>query len=158
MVVGTKESELLSAFLDRELNGSELRMVQQQLATSSEWREELERIKKSKDLVADLPQVAAPTYFLESLERRLLEQQDAQRFHFFQWSSWSKLSQQFALGGALATAAVFAGVFHLYQVQHAEFIPMDSLISAHNMGQTSPLLHQRVLAASEQTAHVKSHV
>ena len=49
------ESELLSAYMDKELSDGELTLVQEFLATSVEWREELEKLQKTKHLAMTLP-------------------------------------------------------------------------------------------------------
>jgi anti-sigma factor RsiW len=68
-------AELISAFLDAELDEAESEAVQSMLEQSAEARAELEELRKVVALVGALPDVEAPEDFIEKLNRRLRRKQ-----------------------------------------------------------------------------------
>lgn len=68
-------AELISAYLDAELDESEAEAVQSMLEQSAEARAELEELRKVVALVSALPQVEAPEDFVEKLNRRIKRKQ-----------------------------------------------------------------------------------
>lgn len=72
-----KESsaEMLSAYLDQQLDASEAEAVESYLRDSPEALEELEELRKVVSLVSSLPTVDAPEDFYEKLSRRLRRRQ-----------------------------------------------------------------------------------
>lgn len=73
MMAAPKESsaDLMSAYLDDELDASEAEAFESFLRESPEAQEELEDLRKVVSLVSSLPTVAAPEDFYEKLSRRL---------------------------------------------------------------------------------------
>lgn len=65
------EAELMSAYLDAELDADEAEAFESFLADSPDAREELEDLRKVVSLVSALPAVEAPEDFYEKLSRRI---------------------------------------------------------------------------------------
>src|SRR5258708_4639884 len=61
------DSELLSSFVDGELNLSELKRVNEILNRSQEWRDELERLRAAKMLLSKAGRFKAPADLLDSI-------------------------------------------------------------------------------------------
>jgi hypothetical protein len=155
-MVTNEESELLSAYLDRELRGEKLATVRDRLSASAEWREELEKLKRSKAFMAELPTMPAPADLLETLGRAA-EQRMKEKYSLweslqaaFAWNPW------LASGSALATLA-FGVVLYMHRAV-APSLPLEPLLAAHAQAQQSSLLPQQLKAASEYSAEVRSHV
>lgn len=72
-----KESsaEMLSAYLDEELEAGEREEIESFLRESPEAREELDDLRKIVSLVGNLPSVDAPDDFYENLAKRLRRKQ-----------------------------------------------------------------------------------
>jgi anti-sigma factor RsiW len=68
-------AELISAYLDAELDEAESSAVENMLEQSAEARAELEELRKVVALVGGLPDVEAPEDFIEKLNRRLRRKQ-----------------------------------------------------------------------------------
>jgi anti-sigma factor RsiW len=68
-------AELISAYLDAELDPAESEAVESMLSQSAEARAELEELRKVVALVGALPDVEAPEDFIEKLNRRLRRKQ-----------------------------------------------------------------------------------
>jgi anti-sigma factor RsiW len=59
--------ELLSAYLDGEATPDERALVERRLADSVEWREVLEEVRATRELLLGLPVHEAPTGFWDSV-------------------------------------------------------------------------------------------
>ena len=70
-----QSAELMSAYLDSELEGEEAEAFDSLLADSPELRDELEDLRKVMQLVAKLPEVEAPEDFADKVTRRLRRRQ-----------------------------------------------------------------------------------
>ncbi len=70
-----QSAELMSAYLDAELDASESEAFESFLAESPEAQAELEDLRKIVQLVSSLPEVEAPDDFYEKLNRRLRRKQ-----------------------------------------------------------------------------------
>ncbi len=70
-----QSAELMSAYLDAELEGDEAEAFDSLLADSPELRDELEDLRKVMQLVAELPEVEAPEDFADKVTRRLRRRQ-----------------------------------------------------------------------------------
>jgi anti-sigma factor RsiW len=68
-------AELISAYLDAELDEAESSAVKNMLEQSAEARAEFEELRKVVALVGALPDVEAPPDFIEKLNRRLRRKQ-----------------------------------------------------------------------------------
>jgi anti-sigma factor RsiW len=68
-------AELISAYLDAELDPAESEAVESMLSQSAEARAELEELRKVVALVGALGDVEAPEDFYEKLNRRLRRKQ-----------------------------------------------------------------------------------
>jgi anti-sigma factor RsiW len=71
----SESSELMSAYLDAELDPSEAEAFEKYLDESPEARSELEDLRKMMKLVGSLQPVEAPHDFYEKLSRRLRRRQ-----------------------------------------------------------------------------------
>jgi anti-sigma factor RsiW len=70
-----QSAELMSAYLDAELDGSEAEAFDSMLADSPELASELEDLRKVMQLVSALPEVHAPEDFADKVARRLRRRQ-----------------------------------------------------------------------------------
>jgi len=156
-VLDNEDSELLSTYADKELSGRELSLVQERLAASAEWREELERLKRAKTLLASLPHLSAPADLLDRLEREANRSISRNRFSLWPTFKFPGFFNSWAVSGALAGAAVLLVFVHVRQTQKMAFIPLEPLLAAHSRGQTAPYLLQRLTSASEYSSQLKNH-
>ncbi len=156
-MLNQNESELLSAYSDKELTGEELLRVQESLANSAEWREELKRINQAKTLAMGLPMMAAPVDLVASLERQA--QALAQERSSFSWklSLIPRLLQTWTWGGSLAAVALFAVFIGVHRVHEESFLPLEPLVAAHAHSPAGSLLQQNIIAASvHSNQHAKN--
>lgn len=70
-----QSAELMSAYLDSELEAEEAEAFDSLLAESPELQDELEDLRKVMQLVAELPDVQAPEDFADKVSRRLRRRQ-----------------------------------------------------------------------------------
>jgi anti-sigma factor RsiW len=59
--------ELISAYLDGEATPDERALVEQRLADSEEWRDVLDEVRSTRELLLGLPTHEAPTGFWDSV-------------------------------------------------------------------------------------------
>jgi anti-sigma factor RsiW len=71
----SSSAELMSAYLDEELEASEAEAFESYLAESPDAQAELEDLRRVMTLVAGLPDVEAPEDFYEKLSRKLRRKQ-----------------------------------------------------------------------------------
>ncbi len=72
--------KLLSPYLDKNLTGKEISLVEDHLKTCSHCPRELERLKRTIHLVSSLEEVAPPKNFLGAIHRRLKAESGLRRF------------------------------------------------------------------------------
>lgn len=70
-----ESSQMMSAYLDEELDASEAEAFESFLAESPEAQKELEDLRKIVSLVGGLPEVEAPEDFYDKLSRRIRRKQ-----------------------------------------------------------------------------------
>src|ERR1041385_2041350 len=99
------DSELLSAYLDHELNSEEFNRVNAFLVRSAEWRCELEKLRKAKTFLSAAPRLSCPDDLLDALQARLPQPKQRSVGFFFSPSS------RWVLASSLATVAVIAGAW-----------------------------------------------
>jgi anti-sigma factor RsiW len=75
MVSKESSAEMLSAYLDEELEDGEREALEDLLRDSPEAREELDDLRRIVSLVGNLPAVEAPPDFYEKLSKRLRRKQ-----------------------------------------------------------------------------------
>lgn len=157
-MLASQKSELLSAFLDRELSGEELVYVHEQLMNSAEWREELETLKQSKALLDTLPHISAPVDLIDSLVSQAEQEQAiANKKLNFNWR-WTFSFNPWVMGGSFATAAAAALlVFHLATPRAIETMPLEPFLAAYNQAPASTYIQQQVLSASDYSSQLKRH-
>ncbi len=68
-------AELMSAYLDAEIDEAEAEALEQHLAESPEARTELEALRQVMSLVSSLPEVQAPPDFYEKVSKRIRRRQ-----------------------------------------------------------------------------------
>jgi anti-sigma factor RsiW len=61
------DPDMLSAYLDGELTDTERAAVETQLASSTEWRDELAEVRVARDALRDLPERDAPAGFWDAV-------------------------------------------------------------------------------------------
>lgn len=59
--------DMLSGYLDGELDAAEVALVEQRLAESAEWRAELGEVREARSAVRDLPSREAPPGFWDAV-------------------------------------------------------------------------------------------
>lgn len=136
-----KEMELLSAYIDGELEEAEKNRVGAFLSVSPEGRKALERLKHTKMLLMGAPPIEAPKDFLDALEaqaERVMEKEAAGAF--WRWSNpWAWTSP---LAASAAAMALIIGLKPTPQ------IPFETLVAAHESLQANTGVHQKVVAAA----------
>ena len=66
---GDDERELLSAYLDGELDGAAIARVEARLAAEHGWRTELDALRTVRDRLRSLPEREPPVGFVDDLVR-----------------------------------------------------------------------------------------
>jgi anti-sigma factor RsiW len=97
--------ELLSAYLDGEVDDDERALVEAQLAESAEWRTVLAEVRETRDLVRTLPVRDAPAGFWDGIldePSDAVVSLDARRTRRSRVAAW--------VAGAAAAAAIVAVV------------------------------------------------
>jgi anti-sigma factor RsiW len=133
--------ELLSAYIDGELDPAEEARVNAFLASSAEGRKTVEQLNRTKAMLMSSPPVTAPADFLDAIEAQAEEAQAQFERHTF----WRR-SNPWAWVSSAATAAlvVVAGL----GMRPQKSIAFDTLVAAHMTFRTDTSLHQRVLRAA----------
>ncbi len=149
------EAELLSAYMDNELTGEEMTLVQENLTASHEWREELEKLKQTKQMTMDLPRMIAPTDLLDFLEnegnRRLNKREGFWNFLSFP----SRMN--WAWGSSMALVLVALGIVGGHRLHENSFIPMEALVAAHAHGNTRTVFHQNIVNVSQYSSQIRNN-
>ncbi len=152
-----KESELLSAYTDNELVGQELIAVREKLLASVEWREELERLGKTKALAMGLPRMAAPTDLLDFLEAQAI-QHEKKPLSFWQRPFEGGLINTWTWAGALASVVVILAGNGLYQSHQKSFIDLEPLLAAHSQfAYGDSLFQQNVVDAAVYSSQIRDN-
>jgi anti-sigma factor RsiW len=136
-----KEMELLSAYIDGELEEAEKNRVGSFLSNSPEGRRALERLKHTKTLLMATPPVTVPSDFLDKLEEqaeRAMKREAGRAFWRFS-NPWAWTSPMAAAAAMVALA---------FGLKPARQIPFSTLVAAHEALQTDSGLHQKVVAAA----------
>lgn len=140
-----KIMELLSAYIDDEVDETEKTRISSFLATSVEGRKALERIKHTKTLLMSAPPVKVPEDLLDALENQAIaamERREEKRF--WRWSNpWSWATP---MAGVAAAFALTIGL------RAPEAIPYSALLAEHAAFQSGAGLHQQVVAAAHLPA------
>jgi anti-sigma factor RsiW len=141
--------ELLSAYLDGEVEGEELNRVNLLLASSSEARQELERLQETKHTLSTATRYSAPPDLVALL---LANPKLHQKVSSSRWTSWIPEMPRWAT--ATAAAAILAvGTFTTMKAPWASaHIPMETLFAAHARQITQGGVHSRIMAAADYTA------
>jgi anti-sigma factor RsiW len=139
------EMELLSAYIDEELNETEKKRVEDFLSTSPAAKKAIRDLHQSKAFLMSLPPVIAPEDFLDKLE---LQAEAAQQKLVSQPSFWRR-ANPLAWASSFAMAACVALLsIGLYPQRQ---IPFETLANAHMTMSANSGIHQRVLTAAHYT-------
>ena len=140
-----KDMELLSAYLDDELEDSKREQVSSFLTKSPEARRALEELSHTKNLFVATPRVHAPTDlldFLESKAEQLMQQEEKKSF--WNWANpwaWTSLT-------ATASAAALALMVGLHSPRQISY---EVLLAAHQSAQGGGV-HQTLIAAEHSSS------
>jgi anti-sigma factor RsiW len=142
--------ELLSAYLDGEVEGEELNRVNLLLASSPEARQELERLQDTKHSLATATRMSAPPDLVALLLAN-------PKLHRKQPTSWlSRILPQgmprLALASAFAAVLAIGTAVTLKAPWSSQPLPLESLLAAHGRQVTNGGVHTRIMAASGYTA------
>lgn len=146
-----KDMELLSAYLDDELNEESKLRLSSFLADSPDGRKALEQLRHTKSLLLKAPKVSAPADFLDMLEDQAEQVmvKHNERRAFWNWANpWAWGSTV-----AMSAAAGFALVIGLYTPKQ---IPYETLLNAHASVQGTGGIHQNLLSASHASGAVST--
>jgi anti-sigma factor RsiW len=138
-----REMELLSAYLDDELDTKQKEQVSSFLARSPEGRRAVEELRNTKSLFAAFPRITAPTDFLDKLEAQaetFMEQQARQQ-SFWNWANpwaWTSLT-------ATASAAAVALMIGIHSPRQISY---EVLLAAHENAQVGGGVHQTLMSAA----------
>ncbi len=145
----TNFSELLSAYIDGEVEGEELNRVNALLASSSEARQELEQLQEMKVALASAPRLSAPPDLVALLLANPKLHQKQRRT----W--WSFLPESMPrwtlapIGAAFAALVVVVGMNAPWAAKPLPFAP---LLAAHERQITDGGMQGRLLAASNYSS------
>lgn len=140
--------ELLSAYLDGEVEGEELNRVNSLLATSAEARRELERLQETKIALSSAPRLSAPPDLMALLLAHPKLHQAPKR-------SWWLAFLPGAMGRWVWVPAGAAVLTVAVLVRNAPWVrplPIEPLLAAHQRQFIDGDLHDRILAASSYSA------
>ncbi len=141
-----KEMELLSAYLDDELEESQKGQVSSFLVNSPEGRRALEELRHTKSLFVATPRISAPADLLDLLEaqaEKLMAQEEKQSF--WNWANpwaWTSLT-------ATASAAALALMIGIHSPRQISY---EVLLAAHENAQGVGGVHQTVMAAAHSSS------
>lgn len=145
------EIELLSAYIDGELDKIEQERLNAFLAKSADGRQELEKVLHMKSLLASSPPVKAPEDLLDFLEEKALEKMNEPRP--FTAPVW-----RWAWATSFASLVIMAGVW-IGVRRTPQTISLETLLAAHVRHNAGVGLHQSVIRASQYTPRLeKRHV
>jgi len=137
--------ELLSAYLDEELDTSAKERMNSFLVGSPEARRALEELRHTKSLFAASPRVSAPSDLLDMIEAQAEQaMQREEKGSFWSWANpwaWASLS---------ASAAALALMVGLHTPSHQ--ISYDVLLAAHENAQSGTGLHQTLISSAHSSA------
>jgi anti-sigma factor RsiW len=139
--------ELLSAYVDQELNSDQFNRVNQLLASSADARLEVERLRKSKSFLASAPRLTAPPDLvvqLEAMYAAALRPAERRRPGRSWW-----------LAGSFATAAGFAFWFVTGAMKPAPSIPLERLEAAHARYASDAAVAVGLAAASDYAGYLE---
>lgn len=156
-MINQDESELLSAYLDKELSGDELLFVQEKLKNSAEYREELEQLQSTKNLAMALPMIAAPTDLLDFLEEKAQDYSTKNDKSFWKSLFIPGRINMWTLTGSVAAAAVLVIFVGIQRVHENGFIPLEPLLSAHAHTSSTTLFQENVFSASRFSNDLKKY-
>jgi len=145
----TNFSELLSAYLDGEVEGEELNRVNTLLASSAEARQELEQLQEMKVALSSAPRFSAPP----DLVALLLANPKLHHKQSRPW--WSFLPEAMPrwtmapIGAAFAALAVVVGINAPWS---AKPLPFETLLAAHERQATEGGVQGRLMAASNYSS------
>jgi anti-sigma factor RsiW len=74
---GKSDAELMTAFLDEQLDPADADAFETLLESSPKVREEIDELKRMLEIVSDLAPVEAPPDFLENVSRKLRRRRPA---------------------------------------------------------------------------------
>jgi anti-sigma factor RsiW len=141
-----KDMELLSAYLDEELEDSKREQIGSFLTNSPEARRALEELRHTKSLFSATPRVSAPTDlldFLESKAEQIMQQEEKKSF--WNWANpwaWTSLT-------ATASAAALALMVVMHSPRHISY---EVLLAAHENAQGVGGVHQTLVAAERSSS------
>lgn len=138
-----QDSELLSAYLDGEVNSAELNRVNT-LLRNSFWQDELSRLERSKEITGMAPQVAAPVDLVEELKRKYARPSPKPRILSFP-PAWTTI-------GSLAAAALLIAVWFTNRSAGAATLPLESLLAAHARYHSESAVHLGPVVAARYSA------
>ena len=143
-------SELLSAYLDGEVEGEELNRVNALLTSSAEARQELELLQQMKVSLSSAPRLSAPPDLVALLlaNPKLHKKQSTGWWNAFLPASLPRWSIA-PIGAAFAALAVFVGVNSPWA---AKPLPFEPLLAAHERQITDGGLQGRIMAASNYSS------
>lgn len=149
-----RDSELLSAFIDGELTDEELKRVNSFLAASAEWRDELERMRAVKTLIAGAPVMKMPADLLQQLEREAAGlAPDPQRTV---WTEARRRTPQAWLWTGSAAAVLVLSVWIGVRQSEADALSLAPLVAAHMRQDVGTSLGRGIFAASAYSEQLKN--
>lgn len=137
--------ELLSAYLDEELNETQSSDISAFLTQSPEARRALEELRFTKSLFASTPRVHAPNDLLDFIENKAAQTMErAAKPSFWTWANpWAWTSMT-----ATASAAAIALLIGLHSPHQ---IPYEVLLAAHANAQGGVGLHQTLVSSAHSS-------
>lgn len=119
------DAELLSAYVDRELYGPELKRLNERLAESPEYREEVRNLRRTKFALQNTPMLQAPADLLENLEQMARQHivPAPQPFLAGARQVWAAA----AFAAVLALAGLWMQRKHLTEVQYPQIVEANGV-------------------------------
>ena len=148
------DGELLSAYIDGEVEGEELNRVNTLLASSAGARQELERLQETKVSLAAAPRMPAPPDLVALL---LANPKLHEKTKKAWWAAFIPHGMPtWAFASASAAVIALATVVSLKAPWTAKPLPLEPFLAAHARQQMEGGLHGRVIAAADYSGLLAS--
>lgn len=138
-----EESQLLSAYLDNDLDSSERGRVASHLSSCHACSGEFEGLKRTKAALAGSLRRSVPPEILAELDRRYSRPSAALFWHAFWRAPGLAITTR-----AMAAAALLVGLWLGVNSRNQEEIPLGPLLAAHSRYSGETMVPQEDLVAS----------
>ncbi|MCB4757518.1 MAG: zf-HC2 domain-containing protein [Elusimicrobia bacterium] len=122
-----EEMELLSAYLDEQLESAQRARIEIHVQSCPDCRAELNKLKSLKTFLQKLPNRSMPAALVTSLEARAAEQLNRKS-----WVDWLMLPRIWVPASAFALSVLALTMWPRPNAVEENSIPVESILAAHH--------------------------